>query len=218
MPETNSDPDWELDAIPEEFPADVPFPSEATPPERAIALAPPNQFETVDAPSAEELLEAFLFVGGRPLTPIDFEHATRLPEAEFHTARERLNQRYEAKQRPFRIEAQGDGFALVLHSRYAHFAKALLGGPREARLSPPLLETLSVVAYRQPITKAELDALRGVDTGNALRQLTQFGLIAPTRTELATTYRTTSRFLSLFHLQSLNDLPRLGESSPIGPE
>jgi segregation and condensation protein B len=78
---------------------------------------------------------------------------------------------------------------------------------------------LSLVAYRQPITKADIDALRGHDSGAVLRQLVRLGLVAVTRRGESdrrdVCYGTTPRFLELFNLASLDDLPRLGDAEPL---
>ena len=78
------------------------------------------------------------------------------------------------------------------------------------------MDVLAVVAYRQPVTKQEVDTVRGADSGALLRQLVRRGLVAvyqrPGGAGDEVTYGTTPRFLDLFHLASLDDLPRLGES------
>ena len=78
---------------------------------------------------------------------------------------------------------------------------------------------LSLVAYRQPITKGEIDAMRGADSGGIIRQLVRLGLMVVVRRAdaevQAVSYGTTSRFLELFKLQSLDDLPRLGDTHAV---
>ena len=88
-----------------------------------------------------------------------------------------------------------------------------------ARLTQPALDVLALVAYRQPVPKADLDAVRGHDSGAVLRQLVRLGLVAVARRgetdrrEIG--YGTTPRFLTLFGLASLDDLPRLGDAEPV---
>src|SRR5262249_13333788 len=98
---------------------------------------------------------------------------------------------------------------LLPRFRTAH--ERLYGAAREARLTPVALDVLALVAYRQPATKAEVDGLRGADCGPALRLLVRIGLVAIQRGDGASreaAYGTTARFLSLFGLRNLDDLPR----------
>jgi segregation and condensation protein B len=99
----------------------------------------------------------------------------------------------------------------VVQPRYRAVQERLYGSIREARLSPPALDVLALVAYRQPISRQEVESLRGADSGSVLRQLVRLGLIAVRRGEAEqkeVCYVTTPRFLSLFQLRSLDDLPR----------
>ena len=95
----------------------------------------------------------------------------------------------------------------------------MFGGPRETRLSQTAVDVLSVVAYRQPIGKGEIDAIRGTDSGPTLRQLVRLGLVAVQhRADAAgreVRYGTTPRFLGVFGLGSLDELPRLGDPAQV---
>ncbi len=101
---------------------------------------------------------------------------------------------------------------LALRPRFQRVVDKLHGGVREARLSTQAVDVLALVAYRQPATKAEIDSLRGAESGALLRQLVRRGLIQivyrgeANRHEVS--YGTTPRFLELFGLQNLDDLPR----------
>ena len=123
-----------------------------------------------------------------------------------------LNRAYRLQNRPYTILARGEGHALVLRPRYRGVMEKLYGGQREARLSTAAIDVLALVAYRQPATKAEVDSLRGADSGGLLRQLVRRGLIQVVyRADAAqreVSYGTTPRFLEWFGLQSLDDLPR----------
>jgi segregation and condensation protein B len=164
----------------------------------------------------EQIVEAALFVGGPPFTAEKFHSATRVPAEVFHDAVDALNRRYKSQRRPYTIHPKDGGYVLALRPQFRSLREKLFGGPREARLSQAALDVLSLVAYRQPIDKPEIDALRGYDSGHVLRQLVRLGLIAVLRRGEAghadVSYGTTPRFLDLFHLASLDDLPRLGES------
>lgn len=101
---------------------------------------------------------------------------------------------------------------LTLRPRYQYVIEKLYGGVREARLSNVAIDVLALVAYRQPVTKSDLDSLRGADSGALLRQLVRRGLIqivqAGEGKRKIVTYETTPRFLEMFGLQSLDDLPK----------
>ncbi len=209
--------EWQMDEITlEEFEAEpvvepvvdaLPLPTVATPAPR----------EEVPPPSPEQLIEAILFIGGQPLTADLACKAIRGLTAEhFHEAIESLNRRYLAQARPYAIQAREHGYVLAVHAKYRSLREGLFGGPREARLGQAALDVLSAIAYRQPMGKAEVDALRGTDSGGAIRQLVRLGLIAVQHRAEATgrevRYGTTARFLKVFGLTSLEELPRLGET------
>ena len=161
-----------------------------------------------------------LFVGGHPLAASVACAAVRgLTPERFQAAIDALNRKYREQWRPYAIEARDSGFVLAARPAYKNLRERLFGGPREARLSQPALDVLSVVAYRQPVGKAEVDAIRGTDSGATLRQLVRLGLVAVQHRADATgrevRYGTAPRFLQVFGLASLDELPRLGDPSQI---
>lgn len=186
--------------------------------EKAPSLTPdPRPLTPELPPSPEQLVEAMLFVGGHPLTAEVACAAVRgLTPERFRAAVDSLNRRYREQWRPYAVEPRGDGFVLAVRPAYRNLRERLFGGPREARLSQPALDVLSVVAYRQPVGKAEVDAIRGTDSGAVLRQLVRLGLVAVQhRADAAgreVRYGTTPRFLQVFGLASLDELPRLGDA------
>jgi segregation and condensation protein B len=122
-----------------------------------------------------------------------------------------LNHDYHTQGRPYRVQTREEGYELILKPGFRQVRERLQGSQREARLSAPVLDVLAAVAYRQPVTRAEVDSLRGADSMAQLRQLVRLGLIAVQRAapgEKDLAYGTTARFLRLFGLQSLDDLPR----------
>jgi segregation and condensation protein B len=215
--------EWQLDVW-DEPPAEEPpqveveAPTAHEPEPILPALAPPEP-ETLP-PSPEQLVEAMLFVGGPPLSADVACAAVRGLSAErFRAAVDALNRKYRSQWRPYGIEARGGGFVLAVRPAFRPLRERLFGGPRETRLTQPALDVLSVVAYRQPVGKAEVDALRGTDSGATLRQLVRLGLIAVRHRAEAggreVRYGTTPRFLQVFGLSSLDELPRLGDSEKV---
>lgn len=163
-------------------------------------------------PPLRRIVEAMLFVGGAPLTVERAAEAVRgLTAEQFREIIDGLNRDYRQQGRPYRIQMREQGYEFALQPRFRGVLDRLYGSTREARLSPAALDVLALVAYRQPITKQEVESLRGGESSSALRQLVRLGLIAVQRGEAnqrEVTYRTTSRFLSMFQLRSLDDLPR----------
>lgn len=210
---------WEVDAeILEPFaeevvpaPEPMPLPPKTKPPELAILAAEPP-------PTTEQIIEAMMFVGGHPLTAEVACSAIRgLKPDRFLEAIDSLNRRYRKQGRPYSVQLRDEGFVLTILPAFRGLREKLFGGPREARLGQAAIDVLSVIAYRQPIGKAEIDSLRGTDSVGTLRQLVRLGLIAVQhRAEAGSRevrYGTTSRFLQTFGLNSLEELPRLGETS-----
>lgn len=215
---------WQLDVWEEPPPEPQTLEAVAEPPEGDTGgVRPPTRAEPEPEtlpPSPEQLVEAMLFVGGAPLAADVACAAVRGLSAErFRAAIDALNRRYRAQWRPYAIEARGNGFVLAVRPAFRPLRERLFGGAREARLTQPALDVLSVVAYRQPVGKAEVDALRGTDSGATLRQLVRLGLVAVRHRADASgrevRYGTTSRFLQLFGLSSLDELPRLGDSEQV---
>ena len=200
----------EAEAVPPTAVAQVPV-AEA----RTAMLFPSSvQAPTETPPSPLQIVEAMLFVGGPPLTAEKVCSAVRgLTPEKVRELIDELGRKYRRQNRPYTIQPEGDGFALRVKPQYRSLREKLYGGPKEARLSQPSLDTLSLIAYRQPMTTADVDALRGADSTGVIRQLARLGLIVAVERggPDGTKYGTTPRFLELFHLSSLDDLPRLGE-------
>jgi segregation and condensation protein B len=168
--------------------------------------------EDAAPPSLERIVEALLFVGGAPLSAARAGEVVRgLTPEQFTEILAGLNRAYREQGRPYRIQPRDQGYELALRPEFAQVRERLLGATREARLSPAALETLALVAYRQPVTRQEVDTVRGADSLGPLRQLVRLGLIAVQRGDAAqkdVCYGTTARFLRLFGLSNLDDLPR----------
>lgn len=128
---------------------------------------------------------------------------------------EELNASYAASGRCYRIELVAGGYRIMLLPEHAGTVAAFHAARGSQRLSRPAVETLAVIAYRQPITRAQLEAIRGVSCGEVLRSLVERRLVTITgrAEELGRPllYGTTRQFLAAFGLASLKDLPAVGE-------
>lgn len=159
-------------------------------------------------------LEAVLLIAREPLGSRKLAQHARLADGtEARTLMRQLNRLYDQAGRAFRIEHVGGGYQLLTRAAFAPWIRRLNHAPPQERLSAPTMETLAVVAYRQPVLRAEIEAIRGVNCGEILRQLMDRDLvrIGGRSTELGRPYlyTTTKRFLQLFGLQSLDELPQV---------
>ena len=161
-------------------------------------------------------VEAVLFASERAVTAGRIAEALSITAEEggarvIHDAVDRLNEVYEKTGRSFRIEKVAGGYRAVTTSEFADAIAAFQAGKAQRRLSRAALEALSIIAYRQPVTRAEVEAIRGVACGEVLRSLLERRLIAITgRAEEVgrpMLYGTTKRFLEVFGVASVRDLP-----------
>jgi segregation and condensation protein B len=164
------------------------------------------------------VVEAMLFVGrpdGRPYSAREMAAAMRgCSPAEIDAAVTELNALYKQDAAPYEIVGSSNGYRLTLREEFARMRDKFHGRLREARLSPVALEVLSIVAYNQPITAAQVSELRGQPSVAALSTLVRWQLLQierPADPQSAPTYSTTDRFLRLFGLENLAALPRTGE-------
>lgn len=168
--------------------------------------------------SPKSILEAMLFVGhpqNEPLTARQVSSLMRgvLPE-EIDELVVELNDEYDAEGGPYWIASIGAGYRLMLRDEFSTLREQFYGRVREAKLSQPVIDTLALVAYHQPIGQKEVDQLRGKPSGSILGQLVRRQLVRIERdpaTPRIARYCTTARFLDLFGLDSLEDLPQSQE-------
>ncbi|MFO0841063.1 MAG: SMC-Scp complex subunit ScpB [Gemmataceae bacterium] len=163
-------------------------------------------------PPLARIVEALLFVGGAPLSHPRAAEAVRGLTAEQPAGRS-PSRTASTRSKAGRTASslREEGYEMALRPALRQVRERLYGTRREARLSSPALDALALVAYRQPVTRQEVDALRGSDSVALLRQLVRLGLIAVQRGDAGrqeVMYGTTSRFLRLFGLRNLDDLPR----------
>jgi len=161
-------------------------------------------------------VEAILFSTDAPITAAKILQVAELSsKGDVTGAIELLNARYEEAGSAFRIEAIAGGYRLQTLEAYHQVLSRLFKAKSESKLSQPAMETLSIVAYRQPVLRADIEAIRGVACGEVLRGLMEKMLIKIVgRAEVIgrpMLYGTTRRFLEVFGLASLNDLPRADE-------
>lgn len=168
-------------------------------------------------------LEAILFIAREPLNTRKLAQLAGLEDGtEARSLVKRLNAHYDDVGRAFRIEEVAGGFQLFTRRKFGPWLQRLNHIPGETRLSAPGLETLAVIAYRQPVLRADIEAIRGVNCGEIIRQLMERDLvrIGGRSEELGRPYlySTTRRFLNLFGLASLDELPRADELREISLE
>lgn len=177
------------------------------------------------------IIEALLFSAQKPLsireiagavrdaeddrasgTPNEF---ARVRDAEVAAALEQLKTEYIQQGRAFQLIEKAEGWQLATDAAFAKWVRQLFPAPKPARLSAPALETLAIIAYRQPITRADVEAVRGVNIDGVLQTLMERGLVKiagraeiPGRPLL---YETTQFFLDHFGLRNLEELPNAEE-------
>jgi segregation and condensation protein B len=166
------------------------------------------------------ILEAMLFVGRADNSPLTSEQMAGLMRGvaatEIDNYITELNAQYIAHGCPYTIISDGPGYRLILRPEFNSLRERMLGRARAARLSPAAVEILALIAYNEPLSSSEVSQQRGTPSGHILRQLVRRRLL---RLEKAgaksgpAKYFTTSRFLEVFHLNSLADLPRSDDLS-----
>src|ERR1041385_8493505 len=179
------------------------------------------------------ILESLLFSAQKPLSTKEIrdvlagatEHAEgnetvaalkKTKEADLSAALEQLAKEHEDAKRSYRLVCIAGAWQFVTQPEYAPWLKALVGvKARPPRLSQPALETLAIIAYRQPLTRAEMEQIRGVAVDGVMQTLVERGLVEQVgRAEVVgrpMTYGTTAMFLEYFGLRSLEDLPAADE-------
>lgn len=177
-----------------------------------------------------QVLEALLFSAQKPLTAAELRDAltspgeadelvpnefARVKEGEIAVALEQLKVEYTLAPRGFQLAEKAEGWQMVSHPDCARWVRRLFPSPKPTRLSPPALETLAIIAYRQPITRADVEAVRGVTVEGVLQNLMERGLVKiGGRAELPgrpLLYETTQFFLEHFGLRNLDELPNAEE-------
>ena len=181
----------------------------------------------------KSILESLLFSAQKPMNPKELRDLLtaaaeqsegdvtakafkKVKESELVATLEQLSQEHEAADRSYRLVCVAGAWQFVTQPEYAPWLKALVGlKNRPSRLSQPALETLAIIAYRQPLTRAEIEQVRGVSVDGVMQTLTERDLVQHVgRAEVVgrpMTYGTTALFLEYFGLRSLDELPAADE-------
>lgn len=184
---------------------------------RQIGTGPIDEHHSHDPHTRDQYLavvEAILLLADEPLHSKKIAELSGMPDG--HAARkqiERLRDWLDAEESPFTVVELAGGFRLLTRPDYHHWLNRLRRTGHELRLSAAAMETLAVIAYKQPVMKAEIEGIRGVACGDIIHLLMEKGLIRPAgrhdslgRPQL---YGTTNSFLAAFGLQSLDQLPEV---------
>ena len=186
-----------------------------TPVEEAVEEAS----ETLDVPLAElrPALEAVLMVADQPLDHVTLASAVGYPPGEVSAALAALAEEYAEQGRGFDLRNVAGGWRYYTRDDYAPVVEKFVLDGQQARLTQAALETLAVVAYKQPVSRARVSAVRGVNVDGVMRTLLTRGLVEEAGTDHETgahLYRTTGYFLERIGLTSLSDLPDLAPFLP----
>lgn len=169
------------------------------------------------------ILEGLLFVvGDEGITLDSICKIMEITETEAKDLLKKLKEKYESDESGIRISFLGDAFKLTTKPEHKEFYKKLVNDPANNSLSASALETLAIIAYNGPLTRAEIDELRGVDSSYIIRKLLVQDLIKVTgKSELPgkpNIYAVTNYFLDYFGLATINDLPKLDKIETLEDE
>lgn len=180
--------------------------------------SPPAVSGETEEVTLGKILEAILFVGRPDNQSLESRSIAAIigsiSSEEVESLVVALNDQYAANGCPYTIASEGAGFRLVLRGEFSAVRDRYQRRIRAARLSPASIEVLAMVAYRGPLTADDVSRLRGTPSGHILRQLVQRQLLRierPDEKPKKAVYHTTDRFLAVFGLESLGDLPKSEE-------
>ena len=173
--------------------------------------------DELPAPSLGAALEALLIVAVEPQSTVELAEATRHPVDDVAARLKELSQEYAAQGRGFALREVAGGWRFYTSESCSGMVERWVLDGQQARLTQAALETLAVIAYRQPVSRARISAVRGVNVDGVLRTLQSRGLIEEAGTDpssQAILFRTTPYFLERMGIASLDDLPDLAEHLP----
>jgi len=171
----------------------------------------------------KRVIEALLFASSEPIPFSKIREITdtifELPPRIIQNIIQSLQEEYHSQQRAFRLEEIAQGYVLRTLDSYSSYIELLGRNKRSEKLSHASAEVLAIVAYRQPITRSQIESIRGVDSSGTLMNLLERQLIQPVgRLEAAgrpTLYGITNSFLQHFGLKNIQELPRLNSLEPV---
>jgi len=165
----------------------------------------------------ENALEAILFASGESVELSRLAYCLELDEKTLKSLITRMMDRYETENRGIKIIQINDSYQMCTSEEYFEFVSRLVKAPIQRTLSPVILETLAIIAYKQPVTRSMIEEIRGVDVSHAVNRLLEIGLIceagrldAPGKPILLAT---SEEFLKRFGLRNLSELPKLPDVS-----
>ena len=175
------------------------------------------------AVTAQAVVEAVLFAADGPLPGQKIAQVLATGDArDVRKHVEALNQRYKETQSAFRIEEIAGGFQMLTLPEFSRWIEKVRRVRSESKLSQASLETLAIIAYRQPILRADVEAIRGVAAGELINRLREMGLVKivgrADDVGRPMLYGTTRRFLEVFGLSDLGDLPQVEQLKPPGQD
>ena len=170
----------------------------------------------------ESIVEAMLFASGTAVRTKDMAEVLHLEEADVAKIVGTLNHKFDEENRPLMIRLIEDGYQICTKPKYHEYIRKVQEKKPKKALSQSAMETLAIVAYKQPVTKVEIEKIRGVSSDHAVSVLAEFGLIEdvgranlPGRPLL---YATTEEFLRKFGYSSLSDLPDMSKFDTVNEE
>ena len=179
--------------------------------EASATTEEPTQ-DSEQSPTVESVIEAILFATDEPLPESKLAGIVETTGKQVRECVESLNARYETHGNAFRIEQIAGGYQMLTQPIYNAWLKKMLRVRSDSKLSPAAMETLAIIAYKQPIIRADIEAIRGVAVGEVIRSLMYKGLVKIAgRAEILgrpMLYGTTKKFLEIFGLNSIKDLPK----------
>ncbi|MHC4737624.1 MAG: SMC-Scp complex subunit ScpB [Planctomycetota bacterium] len=165
--------------------------------------------------TVESVVEAVLFASDEPLTAERLANIVETSVKQIRQHIQNLNEKYKANANAFTIEQIAGGYQMLTLSPYNNWLRKLLRTRSDSKLSSAALETLAIISYKQPVIRADIEAIRGVAAGDMIRSLMYKGLVKIVgRAEVLgrpMLYGTTKKFLEIFGLNSLKDLPKIEE-------
>ena len=171
--------------------------------------------QTIDKNRIKSIIESILFIWGEPISLEDLSKTLELKPFYLKSIHFEMMEVYKQETSGLRLTYINNKFQLSTKPENYHFVKKITKEKNEKNLSKPALETLSIIAYKQPVTKVEIEDLRGVNCDSTIKGLLDFELIKISgkleRIGHPNLYSTTDKFLEKFGIKSLEELPNLDE-------